>query len=582
MKFFFSCGYGWIIVIASFAANLLVDGIIFTTGQTLLGIWENDFQTTAMAASWAQSLLGGCYLLAGPLASALANHFGCRLVCIIGAVLAFTGFTLSALVPALPILYFTFGVLGGVGFGLVYLPAIVIVNQYFEKRRALALGIAVCGSGIGTTIFSQVFPFLLRLNGQNWRTFLVNVAFINLLCIPCGLCFRNLQPNEMQIEEVTKIAMAYHESHPDANKKCNLTSSSERLKSPHIAGGIPIERFASSEQVGNKYSSQNRPFLSSIELNAAKRSDRNVWSQERLVKTVSKESLMEVNKPLSRMDIFYSGSVTNLSRRFTNSHVKNQDNGGNRSPYLSNLALSTECVSGGGVKWTRGVQMALKSLLDFSLLKSITFIVLNIGGFLTTCCLFVPFLYLGEKSSSIGTSLDEQSYLLLSLGLINIFARILCGIISDLPSVDPLMVSNLAVIAGGIATMLVPLFTHYWMYLAYTVPFALAIACFSALRSVICVELLGLERLSSAFGIVLLFMGFAALTGPPLAAAIKDFTGDFDASFYTMGSLMAISGIICLPLRRLNAYEVKRSNKNSNFHNESELQMLNVNSVNAS
>lgn len=65
MKFFFSCGYGWIIVIASFAANLLVDGIIFTTGQTLLGIWENDFQTTAMAASWAQSLLGGCYLLAG-------------------------------------------------------------------------------------------------------------------------------------------------------------------------------------------------------------------------------------------------------------------------------------------------------------------------------------------------------------------------------------------------------------------------------------------------------------------------------------------------------------------------------------
>lgn len=44
-----------------------------------------------------------------------------------------------------------------------------------------------------------------------------------------------------------------------------------------------------------------------------------MWSQERLVKTVSKESLMEVNKPLSRMDIFYSGSVTNLSRRFTNS-----------------------------------------------------------------------------------------------------------------------------------------------------------------------------------------------------------------------------------------------------------------------
>lgn len=47
----------------------------------------------------------------------------------------------------------------GIGFGLVYLPSILIVNQYFEKRRALAMGIAVCGSGIGTTVFSQVCQF---------------------------------------------------------------------------------------------------------------------------------------------------------------------------------------------------------------------------------------------------------------------------------------------------------------------------------------------------------------------------------------------------------------------------------------
>jgi hypothetical protein len=32
----------------------------------------------------------------------------------------------------------------------------VIVGQYFYERRALATGIAVCGSGIGTAIFGQV------------------------------------------------------------------------------------------------------------------------------------------------------------------------------------------------------------------------------------------------------------------------------------------------------------------------------------------------------------------------------------------------------------------------------------------
>ena len=39
----------------------------------------------------------------------------------------------------------------GVGFGLIYVPAIVAVGFYFEKKRSLAMGIAVCGSGLGIT-----------------------------------------------------------------------------------------------------------------------------------------------------------------------------------------------------------------------------------------------------------------------------------------------------------------------------------------------------------------------------------------------------------------------------------------------
>ena len=44
----------------------------------------------------------------------------------------------------------------GFGFGLIYLPAIVSVSMYFEKKRAFATGIAVCGSGLGTFIMAPV------------------------------------------------------------------------------------------------------------------------------------------------------------------------------------------------------------------------------------------------------------------------------------------------------------------------------------------------------------------------------------------------------------------------------------------
>lgn len=43
------------------------------------------------------------------------------------------------------------------------------------------------------------------------------------------------------------------------------------------------------------------------------------------------------------------------------------------------------------------------------------------------------------------------------------------------------------------------------------------VACFSALRSLIAVDLLGLEKLTNAFGILMLFQGFAAVVGAPIA-----------------------------------------------------------------
>ena len=53
------------------------------------------------------------------------------------------------------------------GFGLMYLPSIVIVGYYFDKKRALATGIAVCGSGIGTFIFGPFTRILLDEYG--WK-----------------------------------------------------------------------------------------------------------------------------------------------------------------------------------------------------------------------------------------------------------------------------------------------------------------------------------------------------------------------------------------------------------------------------
>lgn len=53
-------------------------------------------------------------------------------------------------------------------------------------------------------------------------------------------------------------------------------------------------------------------------------------------------------------------------------------------------------------------------------------------------------------------------------------------------------------------------------------------------------------------------MGIAALIGPPFASFLKSKTGSFAIAFMVMGCFMTLSGIISLPLRRINQWERKR------------------------
>jgi hypothetical protein len=49
---------------------------------------------------------------------------------------------------------------------------------------------------------------------------------------------------------------------------------------------------------------------------------------------------------------------------------------------------------------------------------------------------------------------------------------------------------------------------HLFVYIA---------ACFASLRSILIVELMGLDKLTNAFGLLLLLQGVAAAIGSPIA-----------------------------------------------------------------
>ncbi|XP_060848652.1 uncharacterized protein LOC132928191 [Rhopalosiphum padi] len=182
-------GWGWVVVFASFMVNMIADGVTFSFGVIFIE-FEKYFEEGKSKTAWIGSLFMAVPLLSGPIASFLTDRYGCQKVTVIGAIIASTGFVISAFADSLFTLFITFGLISGFGLSLCYVAAVVIVAYYFDKKRSLATGLSVCGSGIGTFIFAPLNHELLSYYGWRGCTLILAGLFLNL-CV-FGMLMRDL------------------------------------------------------------------------------------------------------------------------------------------------------------------------------------------------------------------------------------------------------------------------------------------------------------------------------------------------------------------------------------------------------
>lgn len=110
---------------------------------------------------------------------------------------------------------------------MIYLPSIVSVGYYFERKRAIATGIAVCGSGIGTFIFAPLTKFLL--DQYDWRNALFILAGIVFNACVFGALMRPLEPPKKAIPdpEIPREKNIVDRLKEEAKKKGKMRFTSE-------------------------------------------------------------------------------------------------------------------------------------------------------------------------------------------------------------------------------------------------------------------------------------------------------------------------------------------------------------------
>ncbi|XP_055547555.1 monocarboxylate transporter 2 isoform X4 [Wyeomyia smithii] len=645
-------GYGWVIVFASFMCNMIVDGIAYTFG-VFLNDFVQYFGEGKGTVAWVGSLLSGMYLSAGPVVSALANKYGCRAVCIAGSIISCVAFALSTLSTNVTMMMLTYGVMGGIGFGFIYLPAVVAVGYYFETKRSLATGIAVCGSGFGTFAFAPLANMLLE--NFDWKNSTLILAGLILNCAVFGAMMRPLtypkedkvkplmqrmyEEKRMQMERgsiggsyfmvqlpdgtMEKRLKAPLNADPGVHSSLALDQLAAQQSGMHAVATLPTiteskvqeqngssnsssessqieikkplqrKRTANSESDANEYGANNlprnasqpaftshqsgipkngsvptfdrvrkhstgerfKPSLAAIK--ASSRGDVGSNGDDEGSSFTSKASLKAdrpvMVRPLSRKDIFYSGSVTNLKEFQSQKSLTNY-----RNSVISLTKFEREHrtdvrddVEKGAEQYDlcpclvlpESFKNAIGAMMDMSLLKDPVFMMIGISNIFGMAGLYVPFVYLVDAAVLDGIEQNSASFLISIIGITNTVGRIVCGYIADFPKVDALFLNNICLVISTFAVALTPFCHSYASYVAMAIGFGIAVAGYISLTSIILVDLLGLDKLTNAFGLLILFRGAATIVGSPLAGALYDATQTYSIPFFVAGGLFGLSAI---------------------------------------
>ena len=119
----------------------------------------------------------------------LIDRFGPRLLIATGIVLTALSWITAASVTSLTGLYLAYGVLGGLGTGIVYVGVVGLMVRWFPDHRGFAAGLVAAGYGMGAIL--TTFPIASTIASSGFRQTLVIFGIVfGLIGTAAALCLR--------------------------------------------------------------------------------------------------------------------------------------------------------------------------------------------------------------------------------------------------------------------------------------------------------------------------------------------------------------------------------------------------------
>jgi len=124
-----------------------------------------------------------------PAVGGLLDRYGPRLLSVAGGVIVGAGWLLGSQSTSMAMLTLAYGLIGGIGVGVVYNCPITVAGRWFPDRRGLAVGITVLGFGLSPLLTAPIANALIATAGP-----LATMAYVGIVALAvivlCGLPLR--------------------------------------------------------------------------------------------------------------------------------------------------------------------------------------------------------------------------------------------------------------------------------------------------------------------------------------------------------------------------------------------------------
>ncbi|MEM6402033.1 MAG: OFA family MFS transporter [Cyanobacteria bacterium P01_D01_bin.116] len=144
-------------------------------------IFSTPFETALQAKPGTILLpfmvLGIMFTLAMPISGLYIYRFSPRIMTATGGIIVGIGYFLSSIAPNLPFLIISYGVIAGIGVGIVYGVPLAVAARWFPERKGFAVGMTVVGFGLSPLVTAPLAINLIKAFGIRNSFVILGIAF---------------------------------------------------------------------------------------------------------------------------------------------------------------------------------------------------------------------------------------------------------------------------------------------------------------------------------------------------------------------------------------------------------------------